>query len=197
MFTLLPILKGWDYKSKIWTRELTRGEVLEVERSEETGWLMQLTFVSDDAYGGCEVMFQGADLNTLSMGIANAQSLYSIGATAQDPAGWLQAYYRPNPQSTQGGYVGIVTTQGFQGSTLPFVPTTIVKLRLENQSTQAKATVSAQAFMVVITDKKQFIKSLRAVMGANMIQNIDPAVLTSGLQEVTQKGWSEKETNKQ
>ena len=196
MFDLLPLMKGWDYKPKTWTRELTRGQVLEVERVEESGWLMQLVFATNDCYGGCEILFQGADLGIYSIGVVNPKFLYDFGALVQDPAGWTQLYYRPNPQSTVGAYVGVITTQGYQGSTLPHVPTTIVKLRLESQSTQEKATVSLTAFRVIITDKKQFIKSLRAVMGMPTIQDIDPALLVAGTQEITQKGEFDKEKEK-
>lgn len=192
MFSLLPLMKGWGYKFNTYNREVKNGEVLEVSRLEQMGYLIQANVISDDAYGGFDLQFQGADLTINSAGIINAQTYYSIGSLEQDPSGFVQRYYRPNPQSTAGVYVSGLTTMGFQGSTWPYVPTTIVTLRLEKQSTQAKATVAVTIVSVIITDKKQFIKSLRALIGANIIQEIDPALLVSGLQEVTELGWSEK-----
>jgi hypothetical protein len=188
MFNLLPLMKGWDYKPNTWTRELTRGQVLEVERVEDMGWLIGITLATDDCYGGCKIAFQGADLRSTDIANVYPQVGYGLGSFVQDPASWLQLYYRPNPQSSAGVYFVVMNSSGFQGSSLPYVPTTVIQLYLLPQSTQAKATVSVTAFRVVITDKKQFIRSLRAVMGMPTIQDIDPALLVAGTQEVTQKG---------
>jgi hypothetical protein len=196
MFDLLPLMKGWDYKVKVYTREVTRGQIVEVDRVEESGWLMLLFFATDDAYGGVEIMFQGAGLNMFSTGVVNAQQQYDGGAVVQDPAGWVSRYYRPNPQSTTGAYFVCITTQGSQGSTMPHVPTSIIKMALDIKSTQEKATISLTTVRVIITDKKQFIRSLRAVMGMPTIQDIDPAILVAGTQEITQKGEFDKEKEK-
>jgi len=196
IFDLMPLLKGWGYKPKIWTREVIRGQPLEVERIDDSGWLMFAVVVSDDAYGGFSLDYQGADLSLFNSGIINAKALYDAGALSQDPGGFVQRYYQPNPQSTAGAYFTSLTSMGFQGTTWPHVPTTIVTLRLENASTQQKATVAVSLIRVVITDKKQFIKSLRAVMGMPTIQDIDPALLVAGSQEITQKGEFDKEKEK-
>lgn len=193
MFSLLPLLKGWDYKPNTWTRELTRGQYLEVERVEDAGWLLQLAIVTNDCYGGAKVSFQGADLRSTDIADFYPKLFDDVGAIAQDPAGWSQLYYRPNPQSSAGVYSCAATTLGFQGSTLPYVPSTVVKLYLLPQSTQEKATVSLSAFKVVITNKKQFIRSLRAIMGMTTIQDIDEALMSAGPIDITQKGEFDKE----
>lgn len=190
-------MKGWDYKPNTWTRELTRGQYLEVERVEDTGWLLSLVLATNDCYGGAKVSFQGADLRATDIANLYPKLAYDIGALAQDPSGWLQLYYQPNPQSSAGMYLQIFTTLGFQGSTLPYVPTTTVQLYLLPQSTQVKATVSLTALRVVVTDKKQFIRSLRAVMGMQTIQDIDSALLSAGLQEITAKGEFDKKVEEE
>lgn len=193
MFSLLPLLKGWDYKVKVWTRTVKRGEMITVERLEDIGWLMILQLATNDAYGGFELSGQGADLGLVTLGSTHPKAVYDIGGWVQDPAGWVQLYYKPNPQSSLGAFLVVSTSQSFQGSTLPYVPTTILKLYLLAESTQTEATVSVSAGRVIITDKKQFIKSLRSVMGMPTIQDIDPALLVAGLQEITQKGEFDKE----
>lgn len=195
MFSLLPLMKGWDYKFSTWTRELTRGQYLEVERMDESGWLLSLILGSSDCYGGCKVSFQGADLRTIDAANIYPKVVQDFGAFVQDPAGWNQLYYQPNPQSTVGAFVSALSP-GYQGSTIPYVPTTVVQLYLLPQSTQEKATVSAVMFRVIITNRKQFIRSLRAVIGMPTIQDIDDALLSTGPVDITQKGeFDKKEKN--
>lgn len=181
-------MKGWDYKISTWTRKLKRGQSLEVERMDETGWMWAFYFVTDDCYGGFRIKFQGADLSMTTLGDYYPKLNYDAGAITQDPAGWQQLYYRPNPQSSAGAYFGIAGSFGFQGTSMPYVPTTITQLFLLPDSTQEEATVSVTAIRIIITNKKEFIKSLRAVMGMPTIQDIDSALLVAGMQEVTQKG---------
>ena len=188
IFSLLPLLKGWDYKIKVWTRTLKRGESVEVERIEDMGVLLTINLITDDCYGGLNFSGQGADLNTVTISDVYPKTLYDIGAFVQDPAGWVPLYYRPNPNSSAGAYYMAIFSQGFQGSTFPYVPTTIVKLFLKAESTQAEAIISAACARIIITDKKQFIRSLRAVIGMPTIQDIDPALLVAGLQGITAKG---------
>lgn len=197
IFSLLPLLKGWDYKLSTWTRTLQRGQTIEVERTEEMGVLWFLALVTNDCYGGFNLSGQGADLSTLTIANVTSQNIYDSGAWAQDPGGWMQKYYRPNPQSSAGIFYAAVMTSGFQGATFPYVPTTIVRLFLTLGSTQTEAVVSVTAARTIITDKKQFIKSLRAVIGMPVIQNIDPALLVAGLQEITRKGEFDKTEEKE
>jgi len=165
---------------------------MEVERIEDTGVLLALVLVTNDAYGGFTFAGQGADLSTFSVATAYPQDFYDTGSFLQDPSGWIEQYYRPNPQSTAGLYYVVVNSEGFQGSSVPYVPTTIVKLTLLSDSTQAEAVISVACLRMIITNKKQFIRSLRAVLGMPIIQDIDPALLIAGLQEITQKGEFDK-----
>jgi len=194
--SILPLMKGWDYKITTWTRKVTRGQTIEVERVNESGYLWSLILTTDDCYGGFKIDFQGADLRTTSFADTYPKLVYDFGALAQDPSGWVQRYYRPNPQSSQGAYVVVPLSSGFQGTTMPYVPSTVIQFYLRSESTQVEATISLNAIRTIITDKAQYIKSLRAIIGANMIQEIDPVLLSPGPTEVTQKGWSEKEQKK-
>jgi len=196
IFSLLPLLKGWDYKVNNWTRKVPRGQTIEVERVEDMGVLHTLVLATDDCYGGFTLTGQGADLNTVIVANAYPKAAYDVGAFSQDPGGWIQRYYRPNPQSSAGAYFYPVITSGFQGSTFSYVPTVIVKLFLMSNSTQSEAIVSVSTLRIIITDKKQFIRSLRAVMGMPTIQDIDPALLVAGLQEITQEGKFDKPKEK-
>ena len=66
-----------------------------------------------------------------------------------------------------------------------------MNLSLRKESTQEEATISVSTQRIIITNIGQFIKSLRAVLGANIIQEIDPALKIAGIQEITQKGWAD------
>ena len=193
IYNILPLVKGWEYKPRSWTRTIQRGETIEVERINETGWLFIVGVISDDCYGGVGLQFQGADLELHTLTEGHAETGKSMGALAQDPSGWLQKYYRPNPNSSAGVFVSVLFSAGFQGNVFPYVPTTIVRLYLKNESTQASATVRGVSESIAITNPSLFIRSLRSVIGAGTIQKIDPPLLTPGPEEVTQKGPDEKE----
>lgn len=172
---------------------MRRGQILEVERIEDMGVLHSLVLATDDCFGGISFSAQGADLSVISFLDVYPKSVYDSGAMVQDPSGWVQLYYRPNPNSSAGAYYAPLITSGFQGATFPYVPTTIIKLFLKAESTQIEALVAVGCLRVIITDKKQFIRSLRAVLGMSTIQDIDPALLVAGLQEITSKGEFDKE----
>ena len=179
MFHLLPILKGWEYKVHDFSRALQRGgDPVELAISER-GWLIQAVVLSDDCYGTLDIDWQGADLQTLSW-TWNAEIFRLLGAVAQDPAGWIQRYFRPDPNSTLGYYMIVAFSGGYQGSTFPYIPTIKMKLRLTGDSTQASATVRAVATVIAITDMKLFIQSLRRVLDAKASLKIDPALLALG-----------------
>lgn len=193
-FNLLPFLKGWDYRFRTWTRTVKRGETLEVERRNESGWLMLLGLITTDCYGGITLEYQGADLELSSWSI-HIEYARLAGAFAQDPSGWIQLYNRPNPKSTVGQFVGVMSP-GFQGSILTYIPTTIVKLFLGDDSTQSEALVSATTKAISITDPRLFMRSLRSVLGMPTILPIDPALLVGGREELTLKGVLEKKEAK-
>ena len=179
MFHLLPLLKGWEYKTHDFSRLVQRGgDPVELPISER-GWLMQIVVVSYDCYGTLDIDWQGADLQIMSW-TWNAETSRLLGALAQDPAGWVQRYFRPDPNSTFGLYNFALFTGGYQGSTFPYLPTIKMRLRLTGDSTQASTTVRAVATVIAITDMKLFIQSLRRVLDAKASLKIDPALLALG-----------------
>jgi len=181
MFHLLPLIKGWEYKPHVAYRtNVVRGaSPIEILRIDETGWLICIDEITDDAYGTVMIDFQGADLQTRS-GLIYPEALRFLRQFAQDPSGWLPMYIRPNPNSTAGLYYAIAFSGGYQGSLFPYVPSVVIKLYLPNESTQASASISGYAAVIAITDKKAFIRSLRRVLDANASLKIDPALLTVG-----------------
>lgn len=164
---------------------------MEVARETEAGWILSIGVLTNDCYGGVIVESQGADLELHTLAII-VEPAKNAGALAQDPAGWVQLYNRPNPNSTAGSY-GAAITLGFQGGIFPYVPTTIVNLTLGEDSTQAAAIVSAGVQAIAITDPRLFMRSLRSVLGMPVILPIDPALLVPGREELTVKGPQEKE----
>ena len=181
-YHLLPLLKGWEYKTFAGpVRTVTRGanpiELLRLPN--ELGWVRDIAFVSDDCYGGLEMSWQGADLQTKT-GRWTAQAGYVMGALGPaDPGGYVQLYYRPVPTSTYGAFLTICTMEGMYGAPLPYIPTVIVRVYLGSSSTQETATVQAVSTAVGITDRKAFIRSLRKVLGIKNMK-IDPKLLSYG-----------------
>ena len=151
---------------------------------------MGLDLVTNDCYGGMLFEYQGADLELSTQHLVIERGMRA-GAIVQDPSGWIQLYNRPNPNSTAGVYVG-VQSFGFQGAIFPYVPTTIVKLTLSEDSTQTQATVSGGAQAIAITDPRLFMRSLRSVLGMPIILPIDPALLVPGREQLTMKGVMEE-----
>lgn len=184
MFHLLPFLKGWEYKSHILTRTVRRGAAPIEVGINEAGWLMSMGVLTDDCYGTVWIDWQGADLQTRSGG-GNPESFLLVGAVSQDPAGWLQRYFRPNPASTAGIFALVPFTGGYQGSTFPYVPTVKMKVSLMSDSTQETATVSFRAETIAITDKRAFLASLRKIFG--ITGKIDPLLLVTGPVELKEE----------
>jgi len=189
MFHLLPLLKGWEYKFHDFSRVVQKGGDPAELAISERGWLIGIAMLSDDCYGTLDIDWQGADLQTISW-TWNAESLRLLGSLAQDPAGWVQKYFRPAPNSTLGIYMTIAFSGAYQGSTFPYLPTIKMRLRLTGDSTQASTTVRAVATVIAITDMKLFIQSLRRVLDAKASLKIDPALLALGpaqFEEVKEK----------
>jgi len=187
MFNLLPLLKGWQYKTHTSEKTLAPGQASDPWRISDVGWLLAVDFVSTDAYGQIGVAWQDADLQTHGGGFASAEDLHILGGFIQDPGGWVQRYFRPNPYSTAGFFYTVGFTGRFQGSPLPFVPTTIVTLRLGSESTQQSASVAAQAFVIAVTNRKQFIRSLRQVLNSQADITIPEEILSLGPVELLQQ----------
>jgi hypothetical protein len=148
---------------------------------------MLITCASTDVYGALSIAWQDADLQTHGGEFNSIEDVRVLGAFAQDPAGWLQRYFRPNPYSTAGYFVAGMFSGGYQGSPLPFVPTTTVTLRLGPESTQASAIVAAQAQVISITNRKHFIRSLRQVLNSQADITIPEEILSLGPVELVQQ----------
>lgn len=188
MFHLLPLVKGWEYKSHDVVDTITRSaNPIEKLSLDEKGWLFSVGVISTDCYGSLIVGWQGADLQ-LREGSHYAEAYKALGALAQDPSGWVQLYKRPNPYSTAGQFVTIAFSGGHQGALLPYVPTVIIKLYLPSNSTQTSAYIAGSATTVAITNMKLFINSLRRVLEARADLYIDPALFTTGPFELTKLG---------
>lgn len=175
MFNLLPFLGGWEYKIRYLPGDnLRRGSTPKLLPVDETGWLINLTLFTTDAYGTATIKWQGSQLDLHEMS-ASPEAVKQVGALAQDPAGFLQRYYRPNPYSTAGYYVVVAYSGGWQGSAWPYVPTTTLSVKLPSESTQESASVDVTATTMAITNKKLFLATLRAVLGIK--GEINPALL--------------------
>jgi len=178
MFNLLPFLKGWEYKNHAVGGDNIRRGAPPVELPvSELGWLLAIVVSSTDCYGTLNIKWQGADLSTQEINIS-AENTKQIGSTMQDPLGWVQRYYRPNPNSTAGIFFSSLYTGGAQGSAWPYVPTVIMSVHLPEESTQESATIIGGATTIAITNQKLFLKSLRSLLGIK--GKIDPALLTIG-----------------
>ena len=187
MFNLLPLLKGWQYKTHTLEKTLALGQASDPWRIIDVGWLTMITFASTDAYGQLSIVWQDADLQTYGGEFNSFEDSRILGAVVQDPAGWIQRYFRPNPYSTAGYFCAAVFSGGYQGSPLPFVPTTTVTLRLGSESTQASAIVAAQAQVIAITNRKQFIRSLRQVLNSQADITIPEEILSLGPVDLVQQ----------
>lgn len=163
-FSLLPLLEGWDY-AVYWASEVVaRGERRVVKEVADRGWLLSIGYYTNDAEAGCRVEFGGPAGLRRHTAEATPQDLYNVGATQQDPAGWLQLYERPSAASTAGSYFVALFSGGFQGSPLPFVPPVKVTLFLREESTQPAAAILFSAFAIVITDADAFRRSLQRIL---------------------------------
>lgn len=179
MYHLLPFLKGWEYKAHSAERfNIVRGAApIDCVSIPERGWLDSIVVASDDAYGTAIIEYQGAELQTQVFHVY-AEAYREIGAFAQDPAGWVQKYYRPNPYSTQGIYLTAAISSGWQGAQFAYVPSFKVKLYLPNDSTQSSATIFAVGGVTAITNPRDFLLSFRKALGIK--GKIPPELLTVG-----------------
>jgi hypothetical protein len=119
---------------------------------------------TNDAQAGFKLEFGGPTALARHIMEATPQDFYDVGAFAQDPAGWAQLYYRPNPASTAGLYYIAPFSGGCQGFLLPFTPPVKVGVLMRQESTQEEATVIADAGAIIIVDREKFIRSLQKIV---------------------------------
>lgn len=177
MFSLLPLLKGWGYKIHVVENAaVVRGaepmSIVQVDRilENERGWLLDIGLLTDDVYGTLIVKYRGADLDERWFNL-HPEALRPVGAWAQDPAGWIQRYDRPNPNSTAGIYV-VVQSSGYHGAPSPYVPPVRVELYLPSDSTQGTAYICGMAGVIAITDENLFQESLEQVLYGGLKREI-------------------------
>lgn len=177
-FSILPLLKGWEWRLYQGTRVVRKGETVEILRASETGQIIGGILVTTDCYAGVIVDAQGADLRTESLEYY-PEDYWLAGFTVEDPNGWVSRYLRPDPNSTVGYYV-LEVAPGAHACSVPFVPTLVMKFRLRNESTQEQSQISVAMRGINITNKPLFINSLRRVLYSKADLAIDPALLSIG-----------------
>jgi len=142
------------------------------------GFEMYIGILTTDCYGTLIIAGQGAELETETFELY-PEAYRTVGNFMPDPVGYLSRYFRPNPYSTAGIFQ-ISLGYGYSGTTLPYIPSIVVKLHLPTTSTQSSAYIYGFARTIAITDKKAWIKSLRRIQKARADLWIDPAILTPG-----------------
>ena len=184
MFNLFPYLKGWEYKfHRLNRNNIVRGDPPIQKRVSETGWLLSVSNLTTDCYGTVTVAWQGANLETQSLSGYPASGIV-LGAFSQDPAGWVQRYFRPNPNSSAGIFVDVLFSGGLQGAAWPYVPTVVISIELPLESNQSTAYIGATATTIAITNKNLWLKSLRSLLGVK--GKIDPALLQLGMDQMVE-----------
>jgi len=179
-FSLLPLLKGWEYKIHNLNRTtVIRGDPPIPLKMSEKGWLVSLQMTTTDAYGTLNIAWQGAEAQLITQDYY--PEVYRLGgAIESDSSGYAQLYFRPNPNSTAGLYSIVAGEMGFNASALPYVPAVINSIRLPLESTQASASIYAQAFVIAILDDKAFLQSLRLALDAAADLGIAKELLETG-----------------
>jgi hypothetical protein len=166
MTSLLPLLRGWEYRGYVLPESglytLTRGGTPAETHVQDIGWLLNVGFATDDCYMQLQIDYEGNRGKKLSTKIRPADAV-AIGAIAQDPTGWVQRYVQPNPASSLGIYVLVVWSGYGQNATLPYLRNTKVTISLTGDSTQAQAHAQATALGIIVSDPEDFLVSLREV----------------------------------
>lgn len=179
---LIPFAKGWQYKNYLLEGVLEREARAKELSIATSGWLLSLILITTDLYGSLSITpmspQRGPELT------ANPQLLKDLGAFAQDPAGWAQKFYQPNPQSTFGYFVIILNSSGFQGFLTPFQNPAQTKIYLPKESTQASAYVSALATAIETTDDSLFLKSIGEIPKTE-----DVLIEVKQLENYLRQGW--------
>jgi len=162
LFELLPFLDGWNYR--VYTIPLTPviyGEAPKtVLKIRTKGWLLSALMTTNDAYGTL-VAISKSPGGVEYTPAYSAEYGINVGAVQQDPSGWVQMYFRPNPASTFGAYVGRLNSMGYEGSLFPTGDEIRIEIYLDAPSTQSVALVGALILNLEIKDETAFKNSLR------------------------------------
>ena len=114
MYSVLPLLKGWEWRLYEGTKVVQRGKTYEIQRVSETGLIIAAAMTATDCQASAIVEVQGAELRTETLNY-NIEEFAQAGFFAPDPSGWVSRYLRPDPDSTAGYYV-FSTTPGLHGA---------------------------------------------------------------------------------
>jgi hypothetical protein len=155
MFSLLPFLRGWQYRT--WRLEgvVQKGLVPQEITISSDGWLNSIVIGATDAYA--TVIFTPQHLQQ-----APSISIYpewprQLGVVLPSSTGWLVRYYRPDDVRTFGSFTILI---GLESSNLPFVSPTKVQILLGDLSTEPSAFISCLAVGIELVDKSQFLNDL-------------------------------------
>lgn len=160
-YGVFPLLKGWEYRDYRLITTLERG-VPKSLSIPEVGFINTVAYVAYDAEVGFILEYQGADLQLHTIGFVS--SLGIEGWSQPNPIFFNAIDVRPNPQSSFGFFQGVAWLAGFYGAPIPFVPTLRMKVELDSEfSTQQTSHASVIVSVLAITNKKKYIRSLRAI----------------------------------
>ena len=155
VFSLLPWLDGWQYRT--WTLEdvVQRGDRPKETTIASSGWLNAIILATTDAYGTIRLLPQHRNqAPTVNIYPAWPSGFGTVIPTA---AGCLPKFFRPDPARTFGSYVIMV---GPESEALPFVSPSKVEILLGDSSTETSAYISIIAAGVELNDPTAFINSL-------------------------------------
>lgn len=177
MFHILPLLKGWDWKYHPYGPAVLQRGATPLEYSiDERGLMLHIQMTGDDLYDRVDVEWKGSQLQPHSI-FQRFVDFATFGAFAQDPTGWCQRFLQPNPYNSAGFYNALLFSGWGQGSTLPYLENTKVRLSLGGESNQLTSTLFVELVGIAILDVEVFIQSLRSVMAIKDLK-IDPNLLT-------------------
>lgn len=163
---LLPLLAGWDYEYYTYNDVVSKQNPV-VHKIMDYGLLITAAMICDDAYATTDIIIGGKGRKKITLN-ASPFLFNALGATQQDPGGWVQLYFAPAfPVSSAGAFFVAITSGGFQGSPIPYVPPVEVRTYLARDSTQATANLTFNGFAVIFTDRDAFLKSYRAAIGSH------------------------------
>jgi hypothetical protein len=140
---------------------ITEKKLFEISKS---GWLLAVICLTDDAYCTLKLRWKGAGTREREI-IFTPELGHDYGAFTQDPAGAVQKYYRPDPNSTAGIYVFSPFTGGFQGAPFSYIEPIKISAYLASGTTQEEAYLAGTIGVIEIFNEKLFEKSYEKISG--------------------------------
>lgn len=159
---LLPFVPGWEYRNYTIEGYVTRGGRPKETMISSYGWMFGVLAATTDAYATLKVT-PLAKLQSPPL-VLYGEIAKQYGSLAQDPGGWAQKYFRPLASSTWGAYITSFSP-GFQGTLVPFIPSTKIEIYLQNGSTQTEAYIYGMATAIEIVDRHALLKAANDLTG--------------------------------